>query len=104
MAEDPSAICEEIEETRSELADTIAALGRKADVKARVTAGTRAVKDRLGAAPSDSVKMGAASLVENAEGGRRSAPESKGPFLMTIAGALLVIVIWHRVRRGRDGR
>jgi ElaB/YqjD/DUF883 family membrane-anchored ribosome-binding protein len=35
MGEDPSTIREEIEQTRSEMGDTVAALGYKADVKGR---------------------------------------------------------------------
>jgi gas vesicle protein len=51
MGEDPNAIREEIEQTRSQMGDTIEAIGYKADVKARakdsVSERTEAVKDRV---------------------------------------------------------
>ena len=58
MGKDPSEIREEIEETRGEMGDTVAALGYKADVKSRV-------KDRISGSTPDTgeVKAGAKRAV-----------------------------------------
>ena len=47
MGEDPRAIREEIEETREELGDTVAALAHKTDVKARAKDKVEEVKESV---------------------------------------------------------
>jgi len=47
MGEDPGAIREEIEETREELGDTVAALAHKTDVKARAKDKVEDVKESV---------------------------------------------------------
>jgi gas vesicle protein len=80
MGQDPDAIRQEIEGTRSQMGETIEAIGYKTDVKARakdsVSARTDAVKDRVNSAmgrASDStpstgdVKQGARQAVSTAQ-------------------------------------
>lgn len=112
MAEDSGQIRAAIEETRSDLADTVQALGQKADVKSRVGG---AVAEKTA-----ELKTRAASLQETARGAlpesaqpkadaaidsaRRAAgtvtSRSNGkPALALLAGALLILMIVRR-RRG----
>src|SRR5919206_2553703 len=78
MGQDPDAIRQEIEDTRSQMGDTIEAIGYKTDVKSRakgsVSEKTGAVKDKVGsvmgrasdAAPSGGdVKRAASTAQEN---------------------------------------
>ena len=78
MGQDPNAIREEIEQTRSQMGDTIEAIGYKTDVKSRakdsVSEKTDAVKEKVGsvmgrasdAAPSSGdVKRAAGTAQEN---------------------------------------
>src|SRR3954454_5040970 len=78
MGEDPNAIRQEIEQTRSQMGDTIEAIGYKTDVKSRakdsVSEKTDAVKDKVGsvmgrasdATPSGGdVKRAASTAQEN---------------------------------------
>ena len=80
MGQDPDAIRQEIEQTRSQMGDTIEAIGYKTDVKARakdsVDAKTGAVKDKVNsvmgrandATPSgDDVKQTAKQAVSTAQ-------------------------------------
>src|SRR5919202_2031201 len=80
MGEDPNAIREEIEQTRSQMGDTIEAIGYKTDVKSRakdsVNEKTGAVKDKVNSVmgrASDStpsgedVKQGAKQAVSTAQ-------------------------------------
>ena len=80
MGQDPDAIRQEIEQTRSQMGDTIEAIGYKTDVKSRakdsVNEKTGAVKDRVNSVmgrasdstPSgDDVKQGAKQAVSTAQ-------------------------------------
>src|SRR3954470_12007814 len=80
MGQDPDAIRQEIEETRSQMGETVEAIGYKTDVKARakdsVTERTDAVKDKVNSVmgrasdstPSgDDVKQGAKQAVSTAQ-------------------------------------
>src|SRR3954454_3111889 len=80
MGQDPDAIRQEIEETRSQMGETVEAIGYKTDVKARakdsVTERTDAVKDKVNSVmgrASDStpsgedVKQGAKQAVSTAQ-------------------------------------
>jgi hypothetical protein len=74
MGKDPSEIREEIEQTRTEMGDTVEALGYKADVKSRARDSIADKRDRLkervtGATPdTDDVKQGAQRAVGVAQG------------------------------------
>jgi gas vesicle protein len=74
MGKEPSQIREEIEQTRSEMGDTVDALGYKADVKSRAKDNIADKRDRLkeritGATPdTDDVKQGAQKAVGVAQG------------------------------------
>jgi len=69
MGKEPSEIREEIDQTRTEMGDTVEALGHKADVKGRAKENIADKRDRLkeritGTAPdSDEVKQGAKRAV-----------------------------------------
>ena len=69
MGKEPSEIREEIEQTRTEMGDTVEALGHKADVKGRAKDNIADKRDRLkeritGTAPDpDEVKQGAQRAV-----------------------------------------
>src|SRR5919112_3939696 len=78
MGQDPDAIRQEIEQTRSQMGETIEAIGYKTDVKSRakdsVSEKTDAVKDKVGSVmgrasdstPSgDDVKRAASTAQEN---------------------------------------
>jgi gas vesicle protein len=80
MGQDPDAIRQEIEQTRSQMGDTVEAIGYKTDVKARakdsVTEKTDAVKDKVSSVmgrasdstPSgDDVKQGVGQAVSTAQ-------------------------------------
>ena len=80
MGQDPDAIRQEIEQTRSQMGETVEAIGYKTDVKARakdsVTEKTDAVKDKLGSVigrasdstpSSDDMKDGAKKAVGTAQ-------------------------------------
>ena len=69
MGQDPSAIREEIEQTRTEMGDTVEAIGYKTDVKSRARDKVSGVRERItGATPSTGdVKEGAHKAVSVAE-------------------------------------
>ena len=69
MGQDPEAIRQDIEETRSQMGDTIEAIGYKADVKSRTKDKVNRVMGRAGdATPStDDVKQGAQQAVSVAQ-------------------------------------
>jgi ElaB/YqjD/DUF883 family membrane-anchored ribosome-binding protein len=72
VGEDPSAIREEIEQTRAQMGDTVEAIGYKTDVKSRAADKVSGVRDRItgvkDAAPSGGdVKEGAQKAVSVAE-------------------------------------
>ncbi|HET9691936.1 MAG TPA: DUF3618 domain-containing protein [Acidimicrobiales bacterium] len=114
MAEDPGAIREEIAETRQELADTIAKLGEKADVKAQ--AGAKA--DELKAtAVSTASEIGAkldAAVPDQARPAVDAAKARVGPAVQAgadavqrdpkraaaiAAGVLVTLSVLRRLRR-----
>lgn len=112
MAEDPSEIREAIDETRAELADTVEALGQKADVKGRAQDKATESKDQLLAqteqlrstatdighkvaeATPQPVRDAASGTVAHAR--RKPAPYAAG------AALLLAIVATRRGRRRRQ--
>ena len=72
MGQDPSAIREEIEQTRAQMGDTVEAIGYKTDVKSRAADKVSGVRERItgvkDAAPSGGdVKQGAQKAVSVAE-------------------------------------
>jgi phage tail protein X len=76
MGEDPSAIREEIEETRARMGDTVDAIGYKTDVKARakesVTGKVDGIRERISGA-KDSVADSTPSTGDVKQGARRAA-------------------------------
>lgn len=115
MAEDSSQIRASIEETRSELAETVQALGEKADVKGRIggavnekTAELRAraatLQDSALDAIPDSARPKADAAIDSA---RRAAntvtsDPTKKRGVAIAAGAILLILIVRRRRRHRS--
>ena len=86
MGQDPSAIREEIEETRAQMGDTVEAIGYKTDVKSRARDKVTGVRERItGATPSTGdVKDGAQKAVSVAE----SNPLGLG--IAALAGGFLI--------------
>ncbi len=106
VAEDPDSIRQAIEETREELAETVQAMGRKADLKARVAAkADDAVVAANGAASGLAAKMPeplrpaadtASSQVQAAVHGLRRNPK---PAAIAAAALLLLMMVRRRRRR-----
>ena len=104
MGQDPEAIRREIEETRGELSDTVAALGHKADVKgrakesvsARVDAAKESVAGTVGSVRSSlggasaSVSERTPSAEELGQGARRAAGLAQENPLGLALGAVAV--------------
>jgi len=69
VGQDPSAIREEIEQTRAGMGDTVEAIGYKTDVKSRARDKVHGARERItGATPSTGeVKQGAKRAVSTAE-------------------------------------
>jgi ElaB/YqjD/DUF883 family membrane-anchored ribosome-binding protein len=86
VGQDPSAIREEIEETRAQMGDTVEAIGYKTDVKSRARDKVTGVRERItGATPSTGdVKDGAQKAVSVAE----SNPLGLG--IAALAGGFLI--------------
>lgn len=86
MGQDPSAIREEIEQTRTQMGDTVEAIGYKTDVKSRARDKVTGVRDSIpGATPSTGdVKEGAQKAVSVAE----SNPLGLG--IAALAGGFLI--------------
>jgi hypothetical protein len=119
MAEDPSAIREAINETRSDLAETIDALGGKADVKARGTdklneakeqakAQAREVGDRIQQAVPAEARPGVAKAIDQAKAttARVGSLARKRPVLVAAAVVVMVVILRRGTRttgRRRDG-
>ena len=120
MAESPDAIREAIDETRRDLADTIQALGEKADVKARVAGKVQETTERaadqvsttvqeVGAkvdeAVPDSVRPVAAAVAGQAQSAGRTAlePENRGALIAGLVVLMLALAIplWRSRRRHR---
>jgi len=112
VAQDSGQIRQAIEETRAELADTMQALGEKADVKARVSGvvseKTAELKTRAssleesarGALPdSAQAKVDAAIGSARRAGGTVAADPGKKRAVAIVAGAVVVLMILRRRRR-----
>jgi hypothetical protein len=89
----PEEIEADIERTRREMGDTVAAVAEKADVKAQAKAKVEDAKARLKAAAPDSAGDGAGTL-------GRVASENRRPLI--IGGAVLVAFLLGRAAAGRD--
>jgi ElaB/YqjD/DUF883 family membrane-anchored ribosome-binding protein len=90
---EPAEIRADIEETRSEVGDTAAALAEKADVKARAEEKATEVKERA--------QEKATEVKERAQSQASQAGEQvrRNPVPLAVAGAVLVaFVIWRRRR------
>jgi hypothetical protein len=113
MAEDPSSIREAINETRSDLAETIDALGQKADLKARGTdklneakeqakAQAREVGDRIQQALPAEARPGAARAIDHAKSTTSTVGSIPRERLLLVAAAVVVmVVILRRAHRNR---
>jgi hypothetical protein len=88
----PEQIEAEIEQTRRELGDTVAAVAEKADVKAQAKAKVEDAKARLRAKAPSSAGDGAGQL-------GRVASENRRP--LVIGGAVLVAFLLGRAAGGR---
>jgi ParB-like chromosome segregation protein Spo0J len=105
----PEEIREEIEGTREELGDTVAAVAEKTDVKKQAQAKVDDVKAQV-SAKADEAKVKAKELGDQA---KAAAPESpsegaqqaralaqRNPTPVAIAGAVLaLLVLWRLLRR-----
>jgi hypothetical protein len=93
MAESPDAVREAIVETRQDLADTIQALGHKADVKGRVTDKVHEATDKAGA----QVRSTAHEVGERVE-----RVDTRTPLLIGLLALVVVVAVpWLRSRRRR---
>ncbi len=113
MDQDPSQIREEIEGTRADLADTIEALGQKADIKGRVAEKVKEGSERLTEKAHDTADQvqqavpdqlaPAVSAVTGTlqEAGRRAAAPKHRTTLI-VGGTLCVIVLVVLFRRWRQ--
>lgn len=79
MAEDPGQIREAIEETRAEIAETMEALGQKADVKGRVTEQVKEKTEELRSTAAASAEQVRARLTAVQEQARAALPDSAYP-------------------------
>lgn len=84
QAADADALREDIESTRNELGDTMAALTEKSDVKAQASA------------KADELKAKAQEATENV---RAKAQDNPKPFVLGAAGALLALIVLRKLRR-----
>jgi len=93
-SENPDQIRDEIEDTREELGDTVAAVAAKTDVKAQAQAKLEDVKaqahDKV-----DEVKGQASAAAEEAKTKAKQNPQP-----LAIAGALIAaLILWRLLRR-----
>lgn len=79
MAEDTSQIRQAIEETRAEIAETMEALGQKADVKARLSEQVKDKTEELKAAAVSSAEQVKAKLETVQEQALAALPQSAQP-------------------------
>jgi hypothetical protein len=89
----PDEIEADIERTRRDLGDTVAAVAEKADVKAQAKAKVEDAKARLKAKAPDSAGDGAGTL-------GRVASENRRPLI--IGGAVLIAFLLGRAAAGRE--
>jgi hypothetical protein len=89
----PEQIEADIERTRRDLGDTVAAVAEKADVKAQARAKVDDAKARLKAKAPDSAGDGAGTV-------GRVASENRRPLI--IGGAVLIAFLLGRAAAGRD--
>ena len=89
----PEQIEADIERTRRDMGDTVAAVAEKADVKGQAKAKVEDAKARLKAAAPDSAGDGAGTV-------GRLANENRRPLI--IGGAVLVAFLLGRAAAGRD--
>ncbi len=113
MDQDPDTIRQVIADTREDLADTIAALGEKADIKARVSEKahgtaeevvdkTHAVVDQIQEAVPDQVGSAVSVVSTSAQEAGRWATDSKKR-VPIIAGVVVLVVLLAFLRRWRNG-
>ena len=125
MAEDTSQIREAIEETRSDIAETMQALGEKADIKGRLsgqftqtadslkstaTARSEEVKAKIGAtqhkvraALADSAEPTAQALVSRLRGAMASLGGEAGrPRAIAVGSSMMILTLLVRRRRRRS--
>lgn len=114
MAEDSGQIREAINETRSEIAETVQALGQKADVKTRVSevvgektaelkSRASALQDQARSALPDSVQPKADAALDSARQAASSVASdpAKKRIAAIGAGALFVLLLIRRRRHKR---
>lgn len=113
MAEDPSELREAIKESRSNMAETIDALGQKADVKARgaeklndakwqAKAKASEIGDRVQQALPEQARPGVAAVVDQAKSTTSTVGGIARGRPVVLAGAIVVVlVILTRTRRHR---
>lgn len=89
----PEEIEADIERTRRDLGDTVAAVAEKADVKAQAKAKVEEAKARLKAKAPDSAGEGAGTV-------GRVASENRRPLI--IGGAVLIAFLLGRAAAGRE--
>lgn len=114
MAEDPSELREAIRETRSNMAETIDALGQKVDVKAKgvkkandvrkqAKAKASEIGDRVQQALPEQARPGAAAVVDQAKSTTSTVGGIARDRPMVVAGAVLAVLVilqWRsRLRR-----
>lgn len=119
MAEDPGAIRDAIEQTRSDMAETVAALGHKADLKGRLGKEVQSVTGGL----RTEMTTRTGHLRSQLQGGRDGVLIGSGPKAREVAGAtaravsglveparrrnrvmagtLAVVIVARRIRRRR---
>lgn len=109
MAKDPSELREAIRETRSNMAETIDALGQKADVKARGTERVNEAKnhakvkaseisDRVQQALPEQARPGVATVVDRAKSTTSTVGGITRDRPMVVAGAVLAVLAILRWR------
>lgn len=110
MAEGPSELREAIKETRSNMAETIDALGQKADVKARgaeklndakrqAKAKASEIGDRVQQALPERTRPRAATVVDQAKSTTSTVGGIARDRPMVVAGAIVVVLVILRRRR-----
>jgi transposase-like protein len=94
----PEQIRAEIEETREEMGETVAAVAAKTDVKAQAQAKVEDAKQQAQAKVEDAKEKAKAAMPESPAEAQQLAKENPKP--LAIAGAVLaLIVLWRLLRR-----